>query len=628
MQTFFKAFGAMVVAVSASAALAHPDHDEPGLLSHWAAGAHEVQNGKLDDVTHTHTATVVGDPGVTAVGPTLAAVFDGVDDYLLIAKDAAPGMKGLPKQTFTASAWVNLASTQQYGSILGLIQDNGGFEKGWHLGYNESTFTFALASVGADDGDGKMTYLRGKTPIAVGRWYHVAATYDGKTMRLYVNGALDAESKEQSGDILYPPKAPYTLACYLDDDERFPLHGAVHRVKLYDRVLPESEFRSVVEKNANLVAYVPPAEKELRWLVEPYLQAATLSSMVVMSETNRPSGMVVEYGPSQPLSYRAQIPEPKALGEVKLDNLEPNTRYFYRVLRDDGNGATLASPIRAMKTAVPPEMPYSFGIIGDTQRNPEVTRKCAEVAFAMRPDFMLHCGDVVDDGFAKNQWLKDLFEPMKGLLAHTPIFPVIGNHEGNSHFYYDYFSLPDPEYYYTFTFGNAQFFMIDSNKDLSPDGEQYKRLERDLAASKAVWKFAAHHHPCFSSDNDDYGDTQTGQADKPMTWGDSNARKLVPLYEKYGVDIVFNGHIHSYERTWPILNMTINQKKGVRYIVSGGGGGGLETAAPNKAWFSVHVNRAHHICYVTIHDRTIQLKAYDIDGRLFDTFEFTKPADR
>ena len=34
--------------------------------------------------------------------------------------------------------------------------------------------------------------------------------------------------------------------------------------------------------------------------------------------------------------------------------------------------------------------------------------------------------------------------------------------------------------------------------------------------------------------------------------GDLRARKLVPLYEKYGVDIVWNGHIHSYERTWPI----------------------------------------------------------------------------
>jgi hypothetical protein len=65
---------------------------------------------------------------------------------------------------------------------------------------------------------------------------------------------------------------------------------------------------------------------------------------------------------------------------------------------------------------------------------------------------------------------------------------------------------------------------------------------------------------------------------------------LVPLYEKYGVDIALAGHVHSYERTWPILRMSIHQKKGVRYIVSGGGGGGgLEQAGPQRTWFTLHV---------------------------------------
>lgn len=211
------------------------------------------------------------------------------------------------------------------------------------------------------------------------------------------------------------------------------------------------------------------------------------------------------------------------------------------------------------------------------------------------------------------------------------MFPVIGNHEQNSHWYYDYFSLPAPEYYYTFHYGNSQFFMIDSNKPLDPDSEQYQWLERELASSKATWKFTCHHHPCFSSDENDYGDHvkgEEGEGPEVYTWGDPNARKLTPLYEKYGVDIAWNGHIHLYERTWPIYQMTINQEKGVRYITSGGGGGHLEQAAPQRSWFSLHFKRAYHYCYVTIHDRSIQLKAYDIDGQLFDTFELTKPPGR
>jgi 3',5'-cyclic AMP phosphodiesterase CpdA len=231
---------------------------------------------------------------------------------------------------------------------------------------------------------------------------------------------------------------------------------------------------------------------------------------------------------------------------------------------------------------------------------------------------------VVDDGFAKQQWVFDLFEPCSKLFAYVPVFPVIGNHEKNAHWYYDYFSLPEPEYWYTFTYGNAQFFMIDSNKDCAPGSEQYRWLERVLSESKATWKFTAHHHPCFSSDEDDYGDHLKGKPGRDYTFGDSNARHLVPLYEKHGVDIAFAGHIHSYERTWPILQMTINQARGVRYIISGGGGGGLEQAAPQRAWFTLHVARGHHYCFAAVHDRTIQFKAYDLEGRLFDTFELTK----
>jgi hypothetical protein len=360
--------------------------------------------------------------------------------------------------------------------------------------------------------------------------------------------------------------------------------------------------------------------------VKPYLQFATKDSIVVMSETNRKSKMRVEYATKQPLNLVGEQAEMREMGEVALSGLEPQTTYFYRVIRTDEKGEELYSDIYSFQTAVKDNNPYAFGIIGDTQRNPSVTKKCADGIFSQRPNFAIHTGDVVDDGFAKNQWLKDLFEPMAELNARVPLYPVIGNHEGNSHFYYDYFALPKPEYFYSFKYGNSEFFMIDSNKPLSPGSEQYQWLDRALGESKAVWKFAAHHHPCWSSDNDDYGDTEKGNhANRTPTWGDTNARQLIELYEKHGLDIGFNGHIHTFERTWPILSMNINLKNGVRYITSGGGGGGLEKPAPNRTWFGMHFNSVHHYCYVTIHDRTMQFKAFDIEGRMFDTFELVKP---
>lgn len=613
------------LAAAASLASAHPDANDPGLIAHWAVDEGLVGDGVVMDATHALSAKVVGSPRIETVGPAQAAVLGGAD-YLVvtpaIGEAGSATRAGLPTRAFTAAAWVNLSETIEWGSITGALQDDGDKENGWLLGFDRERFMVGLSTVGADDGNGRMTYLKGTTPISHGRWYHVAATYDGETTRLYVNGKQEAETKEQSGDILYAAQSPYTVGCYQDSNERYPMTGAVHRVKVYDRALPAAEIAAVVAKNMNLVTWQPPAS-DLAFLVTPYLQYATLDSMTVMAEATRPVTMKVEYAEHQPFELAAEDTTPGAIAEVEIRGLKPMTTYFYRVTCTDESGRTLQSPIRSFQTAVPADMPYAFALIGDTQRNPAVTKRIADAAYGLRPNFLVHLGDVVDDGFAKNQWLGDLFGPCATLLSYVPMYPVIGNHENDSHFYYDYFHMPAPEYWYTFTQGNAEFFMIDTNRPTNPGSEQYRWLEERLAASKATWKFAAHHHPCFSSDNDDHGDTEKG-AGRPTTWGVDSAQHLIALYEKYGVDIVFNGHIHVYERTWPIFEMAVNMKKGVRYITSGGAGGGLEKAAPNRAWFSMHFNPSHHFCYATVFQNTMQFKAYDLEGRLFDTFELTK----
>lgn len=609
--------------------LAHPDKVERQLLTHFATGTHQPEQGVWQDLTHQASARLQGNPAWTNIGPAQAVVFNGFKDFLVVADSPALAEKILPAKDFSVTAWVMLNDTREDGGITGLAQDNGDFEKGWFLGYNRQNFTFTLSTKGADDGNGRLTKISSKSKIGAGQWQHLAATYDGQVMRLYVNGKLEAESSAQSGEILYPERGRYVIGAYADDNELNPMDGAIYEVKSYARALQAAEIEETVARNRKLIEYRDPVNTALQFVVKPYLQFATTNSIRILCETTEPSLMTVDYAEIQPLTNRASASEAKAISEVRLENLKTHTTYYYRVTCTDAKGNVARSDVFSFQTLPGPDLPWAFGILGDTQRNPEVTRKCAEGIFALRPNFMLHCGDVVDDGFAKHQWVYDLFEPCSRLFAYVPAFPVIGNHEKNSHWYYDYFSMPDPEWFYSFKVGNAEFFMIDSNKDCKPGSEQYQRLEKALASSTAVWKFAAHHHPCFSSDENDYGDKWTGKPGKEdVSWGDSDVQHLIPLYEKYGIDITFAGHIHSYERTWPILNMAVNQKKGVRYIVSGGGGGGLEQAAPQRAWFSIHVQRGHHYCFATVHDRTIQFKAYDIEGRLFDTFELTKPSDR
>ena len=90
------------------------------------------------------------------------------------------------------------------------------------------------------------------------------------------------------------------------------------------------------------------------------------------------------------------------------------------------------------------------------------------------------------------------------------------------------------------------------------------------------------------------------------------------LYEKYGVDVVWNGHVHSYERTWPVDGGAAQQSGAPIYLVTGGGGGGLETPGPYRSFFQNHVRRGHHYVMVHINDGVLELRSYSLEDRLFD----------
>lgn len=231
----------------------------------------------------------------------------------------------------------------------------------------------------------------------------------------------------------------------------------------------------------------------------------------------------------------------------------------------------------------------------------------------------MHCGDVVEEGAVKWRWIEELFTPSADLFAHIPVLPTIGNHEKNHPNYYKYFSLPAPKYFYRYPYGNADFFAVDSNKSLEPGSEQYQWLDRELAASKAKWKFVYHHHPAWSSAFNDYGKTTGDDRES-----NANVKNLAALYEKYHVDVAFNGHHHFYERTWPIRGGKVDRQNGVVYITTGGGGGELGKVGPSPMWFKAQLRVDHHFCYVTIHGGRFELKAFDQHGNLFDTLDIDK----
>ncbi len=531
-----------------------------------------MRGAQFTDGTGKVSGAVVGNPMKTTIGPANGYAFDGMGDWLVLSPDISRSRAGLPVRDFTASAWVNLRKTTQYGGIVGAIQDNGGFEKGWQLGYSDDVFTFALATTGADDGDGLMTYLRGTTAIEPGRWYHVAATYDGSAMRLFVNGVQEGESRQQSGEILYPAQTPYTAACYMDDNEKFPMAGALAEVKVLGRAMSAEQVREEFVPRSAYAAYVPDPEKEMRFVVKPYLQSATREGMTFVWETSRAGQGVVEYGEKLPYDRRSAAGSQGTFHEIRVEGLKPATNYFYRVRTTGEDGSEIVGEDLTFRTAVEAEDAFAFTVIGDTQKNKPVIAKLSELAYSLRPNFQIHLGDTVNTGADLSEWVDEMLPASWPLMSRVCVYPTIGNHEENHSNYYKYFSLPGPEYRYTFTYGNAQFFTVDTMKPVTPESEQWKWLDEELSKSKATWKIVYHHHPVWSSDENDHGDTYK----EASTYGAAQHRPLAALYEKHGVDINFTGHIHCYERSWPIFEGKVDQARGVTYITSGGGGGGLE----------------------------------------------------
>lgn len=439
-------------------------------------------------------------------------------------------------------------------------------------------------------------------------------------MKLFVNGALSSETQQVRGPINWYRTDSWSIGTFSDENERVPMIGAMREVEIYDKAPSAESIKRRFDQHSAR-ANSPSGGSTLHFVMAPYLQFPEGNSFRVCMETSGPTRARIEYGPEALLALQVSPEKSETIHEIKIEGLKPGTMGYYRVVCIGPEGERLETAILPWQTAPRENIPFSFAIIGDTQGNAPATGRVGDIMKELRPNFALHLGDVVDTGKDKRQWVEELFRPCQELFGQVPLFPSIGNHEKNDPNYYKYFSLPAPEYRYSFSWGEADFFVLDCNKPMGPESEQYKWLDDALGKSKAKWKFCYHHHPVYSSDNNDFGDTFAG---KRSQFGDPRLRPMAPVYEKHGVDIVFCGHVHLYERTHPILAGKLDGTNGVVYVTSGGGGGSLENFTPTPVWFKAANRVDYHTTFVNIRNKTLELRAFDKDGILFDQYLRTK----
>ena len=525
-----------------------------------------------------------------------------------------------PKEAISLLAWVRIDAGARKGGIIGRVEDNRYGAGGTYLGYDETHLVFGLTPGGPGIGEGRLHIIRSAKPIDKGIWSLVVATYDGKEMRLFVNGELVAESTDARGPINWYRTDSWSIGRFSDENEKVPMIGAIREVEIYDKALSKESIRARFAfqsaRAKTVLGDSPP-----HFVIAPYLQFPDTNSFRVCLETSSPVTVTIEYGPEAPFNLKTTSKEAATFHEIPIEGLSPGTMGYYRVVCQGPAGERLETAILPWQTAPKESVPFSFAIIGDTQGNAPATGKVADIMKELRPNFALHLGDVVNEGHDKRQWVEELFRPSQELFGQVPLFPTMGNHEKNHPNYYKYFALPAPEYRYSYTWGDAEFFVLDSNKPMGKGTLQYTWLDEAMGKSKAKWKFCYHHHPVYSSDNNDFGDTFAG---KRSLFGDPKVRPLATLYEKHKVDIVFCGHVHLYERTHPIKNGKLDEVGGVVYVTSGGGGGSLENFTPTPEWFKAANRVDYHTTLVNIRNSTLELRAFDKDGLLFDQYLRTK----
>jgi len=230
-----------------------------GLIGRWVMHRSAMRNNRGESINNTTFSSVVvmdqaGEQHATLKGAgrterfgEIEAIYTDSDSYLELADDVKKA--SLPTGRFTVEAWVRVDQPLRWGGLIGCIQDNGGYERGWVLGYQNKQFCFGLNAEGGRDG---ISYTKSNTTFNPGDWAHVIGSYDGKQMRLYVNGRLETTSTDQSGNIKYAEKGPFVIGAFKDENEDYRMTGMIHEVRMYDLVLRDRDVKALFNaKSAN-----------------------------------------------------------------------------------------------------------------------------------------------------------------------------------------------------------------------------------------------------------------------------------------------------------------------------------------------------------------------------------------
>ncbi|MFN3199173.1 MAG: fibronectin type III domain-containing protein [Bradymonadia bacterium] len=302
--------------------------------------------------------------------------------------------------------------------------------------------------------------------------------------------------------------------------------------------------------------------------------------------------------------------EGRRLHEVHVCGLEPGRTYYYQA-GGPGGWSEVASFTTAPVKDTDEE--FTFAFAGDTRSEDFIMWNEALRAIDARGvDMMLFSGDLVDRGLMQDQW-DGWFGAGDPYMSRLPFIPANGNHDWLSLNYLAHFALPRNEENFHYRYGNALIISVNDFPAMDPRairGRTREYLRDTLAAHQdAKWKFVVNHRAFFSASQ--HGSTSVLQEE----W--------LPFIDEYGVDMVFNGHDHNYERSKPIRNMeVVPMGEGTIYAIAAGIGAPLYENG--SEWWTEISEKVPSYGIVRVAGDRLEYTAYRLDGTMLDSFTWTK----